>query len=133
MLVPDVSVEAFKRGIEEGDGHLVASACAAEFEFHHQGSEQPTTSHEVVRRIVPLVRQAMGDEFEFTHRLRGDVYEALVWRARIDEHEAEGVDLLRVDADGKLTEIRITMRPIHAIRAFGEAMARLDQRTSLHD
>jgi hypothetical protein len=52
----------------------------------------------------------------------GAEYHALPWIARIGEHDAEGVDLVKEADDGRLLGVRIIMRPVQAIQAWAQAM-----------
>jgi len=52
----------------------------------------------------------------------GEEYHALPWVSRIGEYEADGVDLIKEDDDGRLLEVRITMRPLEALLLWSEAM-----------
>jgi hypothetical protein len=64
----------------------------------------------------------MGHEFRFTDHLAGAEHDALLWTTRIGGREIEGVDLVREDAQGRLLEIRVFMRPLDAAQQWREAM-----------
>ena len=61
--------------------------------------------------MIPAARDAMGPEFRWTDELSGEEYGALRWTAMIGGQETEGVDLVKEAPDGRLLEVRITMRP----------------------
>jgi hypothetical protein len=48
---------------------------------------------------------------------------ALIFKARVGEREIDGLDLLRLDDDGQVTELTVMVRPLSGITALAEAMA----------
>jgi hypothetical protein len=51
----------------------------------------------------------------------------LRFEAKVGELELEGIDYLTLDADGRVADLTVFMRPLSAINAFNEAMkARLE-------
>jgi hypothetical protein len=117
-----LGVLEFQRSFEAGDGEGFVADLAPGFKFFHAGHAAPTTDHDVLRRIIPFARNAMGPEFRFTDHMVGEEYHALPWVSRIGEYEADGVDLIKEDDDGRLLEVRITMRPLEALLLWAEAM-----------
>ncbi|MEL6318051.1 MAG: nuclear transport factor 2 family protein [Pseudomonadota bacterium] len=48
----------------------------------------------------------------------------LEFSARVGEKELKGVDLLRFDAEGRLVEMEVMVRPMSGLAALGEEMGR---------
>lgn len=48
----------------------------------------------------------------------------LEFSARVGERELKGVDLIRFDAQGRIVEFEVMIRPASALAALGEAMGR---------
>ena len=46
----------------------------------------------------------------------------LLFEARVGDRELNGVDVLRFDADGKITELMVMVRPLSGLNALVEAM-----------
>lgn len=46
----------------------------------------------------------------------------LRFQARVGDRELEGIDFLELDADGKVKELTVFMRPLSAITTFNERM-----------
>jgi SnoaL-like protein len=49
---------------------------------------------------------------EYTGEAEADGLQVLVFRARVRDRTLEGVDLIRVDADGRIAEMTVLMRPM---------------------
>lgn len=47
---------------------------------------------------------------------------ALRFKANVGDRELEGIDLLELDAEGKVAELTVFMRPLSALTAFNERM-----------
>jgi hypothetical protein len=43
------------------------------------------------------------------------------WRTNVGAEPLEGVDVVRLDGDGRVTEVTVLMRPLRGIAAFAEA------------
>jgi hypothetical protein len=61
------------------------------------------------------------DEFEYGFELPTDDGLIFSWRALVDGTPAEGVDVVRFDAQGKVAELTVFMRPLTGIAAFIDA------------
>ena len=122
-----MGVNEFIRYWDEGDGDAFVEDLAPGFVFHHPASDHPTSDPEAIRAIGPLARYVLGDEFQFRERLQGDGYQAVRWVARIDGVPADGIDLLKEDDEGRLLELRISMRPLAALQAFQAKIASLTE------
>lgn len=53
----------------------------------------------------------------------GDVA-TLIFTARVDDRELDGLDLLRFDDQGKVSELTVMVRPLSGLNALAEAMGR---------
>jgi hypothetical protein len=63
------------------------------------------------------------DDFAYTDELAaGEDTVALVFGARVGDKQVQGLDLLRLDEDGKVHELTVMVRPASALMALGEAM-----------
>lgn len=119
-----MGLEAFRRDFESADVDAVLRDLAPGFSFYHPIGPEAMTDHALHLRALPLARAALGEDFRFTETLRGEEFDAIHWTASIGGITAEGVDLVKEDANGQLLELRILMRPLQAIQAFAEEMGR---------
>jgi hypothetical protein len=124
-----MGAELFRGRYEAGDIDAVMADLAPGFVFYHAGRSDPTTDLDEARRIFVAAHETMAD-FRFTEHARGDGLHALRWTATIDGMAAEGVDIVREDDEGRLLELRITMRPLPVVQAWhslmGERLRGLD-------
>lgn len=76
---------------------------------------------------VGAVLRAVADTFEdfrYTDELPGgEGTHALVFEARVGEKAVQGLDLLRLDGSGRITNLTVMIRPLSGLIALAEAMA----------
>ena len=72
-------------------------------------------------RLLELVSQTFSD-FRYTDELTVEGAEALVFRASVGDREIEGIDLLRFDGDGLISDFTVFLRPLSGLVPFAQAM-----------
>ncbi|HKI66866.1 MAG TPA: nuclear transport factor 2 family protein [Solirubrobacterales bacterium] len=77
---------------------------------------------EIVLGVLTHVVATLED-FRYTDELAEGDTVALRFKARVGDRELEGIDFLELDADGKVAELTVFMRPMSALKAFNEQMA----------
>lgn len=79
------------------------------------------------RQAAWLILSTVLDVFqEFTyHRelIDGDNL-ALEFSARVGDRSLKGIDLIRLDSDGRIVEFEVFIRPFNGLQALGEEMSR---------
>lgn len=66
--------------------------------------------------VFAAVYQTVG-EIEYLYDVPGDPH-LFAWRSDVDGEPLEGVDMVRYDAEGKVAEVTIFLRPLRGIAAF---------------
>ncbi len=81
---------------------------------------------EIVGQVLTHVAATLEDLTYTDELAEGDTV-CLRFKAQVGDRELEGIDFLELDADGKVAELTVFMRPLSAITAFNEQMkARLE-------
>jgi SnoaL-like domain len=113
----------FERAVEARDPDAIADALAAEVTFRSPVVYRPYEGREAVATVLHAVTRVF-EQFEYVQRLEApDGAVALIFKARVGEREIDGLDLLRLDDDGQVTELTVMVRPLSGITALAEAMA----------
>ena len=63
------------------------------------------------------------EDFAYTDELAEDGVVVLRFKARVGDRELEGIDFLELDAEGRVAELTVFMRPMSALTRFNEQMA----------
>ncbi|HSS05020.1 MAG TPA: nuclear transport factor 2 family protein [Solirubrobacterales bacterium] len=77
---------------------------------------------EIVAQVLTHVAATLED-FAYTDELAEDGVVVLRFKARVGDRELEGIDFLELDAEGRVAELTVFMRPMSALTAFNEQMA----------
>ena len=82
---------------------------------------KPYEGREAVETILRAAFSIFED-FRYTDELTGEGAHGLVFQARVGDRSLEGLDLIRADADGRITEFTVMIRPASGLMAVAERM-----------
>jgi hypothetical protein len=85
----------------------------------------------VVSAILTEGAMKVFEDFRYVERFEGGDTAALIFKARVGDREVDGLDLLRFDADGKVAELMVMVRPMSGLNALAEAMGREFERLGI--
>ena len=111
----------FRRAAEEKDLELMRETLAEDVVLHSPILFRGFEGREVVLAVLSHVVQVFED-FAYLDELAEEDRLVLRFRARVGDRELEGIDYLELDADGRVTELTVFLRPLSAITAFNERM-----------
>jgi hypothetical protein len=112
----------FARAVEAHNLKDAMAAFAEDAVLHSPVTFKPIEGREAIGKILQAVAEILGD-FRYTDQLESeDGTLGLIFRARIGEREAEGIDILRFNKAGLIKDITVMMRPRSALEAFRSEM-----------
>jgi hypothetical protein len=114
-------MERFRHAIESGDIEAAIATLAADVVFQSPVVFKPYVGRDAVGMILRLVATVFED-FHYVSELHAGEETALVFRARVGDKALEGVDWLRVGADGLVSHLTVFVRPMSGLMALAEAM-----------
>ncbi len=123
--------DAFVNAVESRDTAAVPDVLAEDVVFRSPVVFRPYEGREVVAMVLVEGAMKVFEDFRYTDRLAGDDAEALIFEARVGDREVQGLDLLRFDADGRVRELTVMVRPMSGMHALRDAMAREFERVGL--
>ena len=113
----------FRAAVEAGDLERVSGLLADDVTFSSPAVFKPYSGRETVAFILAAVFRVFEDfRYEREIGAPGADDHALVFRARVGDKEVHGVDLLRTDAQGQITDLTVMIRPLSALTAVAQAM-----------
>ena len=115
--------DAFTSAVESWDRDALAAALAEDVVFRSPVVFKPYEGREATLAVLEAVSQVFED-FSYLDRVEGDSTAALIFRARVGDRELEGLDHLSFDAEGRITQLRVMVRPMSGMNALAEAMRR---------
>jgi len=100
----------------------MVDALAPDVKFNSPVAFKPFEGREAVSKLFEALLETFED-FRYTDEIDAGGVHALIFRARVGDKELEGLDLLRMDEDGKIAEFTVMVRPASGLMALGQAMA----------
>jgi hypothetical protein len=113
--------DRFRAAAEAKDFSAVDELLAENVSFRSPVVFAPYEGREALTLILGAVAEVFED-FRYTDQIESDDLSILVFEARIGNRELNGVDVLRFDADGRIGELMVMVRPMSAVTALAEAM-----------
>lgn len=117
-------MRAFREAVESWDIDRVVSLMTEDVVFRSPVVHKPYQGRDQVSTILHAVARVFED-FRYEREIgaeQGGGDHALVFRARVGDRELEGCDFLHVDADGRIDEFFVMIRPLSGALALAEAM-----------
>lgn len=118
-----MSHDEFRKAVEAKDLDAMREALADDVVFHSPITFKPYEGRESVSMLLGVVFRTFED-FRYTDELDGDDVKALVFKARVGDKEVEGLDLLRIDGEGKIADFTVMVRPLSGAMALAEAVGK---------
>jgi hypothetical protein len=113
--------DPFRDAVLRRDHPGMVDALAPEVVFNSPVAFKPFEGREAVGQVLAAV-MATFENFRYTDELAGETAHALIFEARVGDKQVQGIDLLRFDADGKIDDFTVMVRPLSATIALAEAM-----------
>lgn len=112
----------FRVAAASHDIDALLAILAPDVVLHSPVTFAPYAGKETVGRLLRLVSEAL-DGWRCVTEVQGpDGVTGFVFRARVGDRELEGLDLLRLDADGLIVELTVMIRPLSGLIALAQAI-----------
>lgn len=116
------SSHPFRVAAERDDVDALLATLAPDVVLHSPVTFAPYTGKETVGKLLRLVSEAF-DEWRCVQEVHGpDGVVGFMFRTRVEGRELEGLDLLRLDADGLVAELTVMIRPMSGLIALAQAI-----------
>jgi hypothetical protein len=114
---------AFRRAAETKDLDLLRETLAEDVVLHSPILFKGFEGRDAALFVLANVIQVFED-FRYLDEVHGDGTVVLRFAARVEgKFEIEGIDYLTLDADGRVTDLTVFLRPLQAVNAFNEQMS----------
>ena len=111
----------FRAAVERADLDAAVGLLADDVVFRSPAVFKPYEGRETVATILRTVFGVFED-FRYTDELAGEGVHALIFEARVDDRQLQGLDLLREGPDGRIAEFTVMVRPASGLMALAEQM-----------
>ena len=103
---------AFRRAVEAGSLEDLLRVFREDAVVHSPITFQPFEGKPAIRRLLGIIFEVFQD-FHYTDELDAadGMTKVLVFRAKVKDRDAEGIDLIRFDDAGMVRDLTVMVRP----------------------
>lgn len=117
----------FRLAVEHDDLDAVRALLHEDVEFRSPAVHHPYRGREVVLHLLTHAKATL-EGLAYTDELHGEGTVALVFTAHVGDRDVEGLDHLTLDDEGRITRLRVMIRPLSGLIAVAQTMgARLEE------
>jgi hypothetical protein len=116
-----VKSDRFRAAAEAKDFSSVKDLFADDVTFRSPVVFAPYEGAEALVPILGAVVEVFED-FHYVDQVEAGDTAVLVFNARIGDRELDGVDILRFDDEGRISEMMVMVRPMSGMHALAEQM-----------
>ena len=112
----------FRAAVEAKDVDAAVALFADDATLDSPVAFKPFAGIEQVSVVLRAVSETFED-FHYTDEFESGPTHALVFRARVGDKSVEGLDLIREDDSGRITNLTVMVRPMSGLIALAEGMS----------
>lgn len=109
--------------VETGNSELLEEILADDVKFHSPFVWKPKDGKATAVLILKTVTTVFED-FRYIRKILDETNWALEFEARIGEFSLRGVDLIRLDDEGRIIDFEVMIRPANALQILGAEMGK---------
>lgn len=109
--------------VETPDTEKLALILRDDVKFHSPFVWKPKEGKPMTTAILMTVTKVFKN-FRYVREITNDSHWALEFEAEIGEFSLRGVDLIELDADGRISDFEVMVRPANALQKLGAEVTR---------
>ena len=121
-MTPDAFLDEWHRIVRERDLPALGALLAPDVELGAPPYWEPLRGAALVQHLLGLILETI-EGFTYHREWKQGSELALEFRGRVGGLELQGIDLISLDAMGRIHRLDVPMRPINAVIALREAIA----------
>jgi len=117
------SLESWHHMVSSGDLSTLPSIVHPDAVFRSPVANKPYASAAAVTLVLNTAYQVF-ENFSYHRQLATDdgLSVVLEFSANVGDKQLKGIDFIRFDAEGKIVDFEVMVRPLSGLMALGEAM-----------
>lgn len=117
------TVDAFRQAASGNDPGSLAALLAPDVQFFSPAVHQPYEGTEAVMTVLGAALRVLHP-LQYADAVISDDRAVLFFTTEVGGKRVEGIDALRFDAEARIRELVVMIRPLSALKAVVEAMAK---------
>jgi hypothetical protein len=114
-------MSGFRQAVEAGDHEAMYDLLAEDVVFTSPVAFKPYPGRAITSAILRNVFEVFSD-FRYMREFPSGADHALMFEAKVGDVSLTGCDFLHYNADGKIDDFMVMVRPLSAAKALSEAM-----------
>ena len=121
-------IETWHRLVKNRSVDGLEELLADEAVFHSPVVHTPQVGKAITRKyLAAAFRVFFNDSFRYVRELQGDRDAVLEFEVQLDGITINGVDMIKWNKAGKITEFKVMLRPLKAVNLIHQKMAEILQ------
>ncbi|MCP9629431.1 nuclear transport factor 2 family protein [Rhodopseudomonas palustris] len=116
------TVAAWHRALPAADAVALTGLLTEDVLFHSPAVQSPIQGREATLLVMLAVAEVLENIRYRRTFVGGPCEAALEFSAEIGKLPVKGIDLMRLDPDGKILEFEVMMRPLRSLSAVADAV-----------
>jgi hypothetical protein len=126
--MPIDTMATWHRLVETHDAAGLDALLADEAVFHSPVVHKPQVGKAITRKYLAAAFQVFFNEsFRYVREVRGERDAVLEFTVELDGIAVNGVDMIKWDDEGRITEFKVMLRPLKAVNLIHHEMAAMLQ------
>lgn len=131
MSTSNATLQAWHRMIEERNPAPLDDVLADEAVFHSPVVHTPQEGKALTKLYLTAAIMVLGgSHFEYVREVVGESDAVLEFTAEIDGIQINGVDMIHWNAEGKIDDFKVMIRPLKAVNLLHQLMGQMLKQTS---
>lgn len=121
-----IAVKSWHEIVRMRDAGLLDTLLADDVVFYSPVVHTPQVGKAISAMYLKAAMHVFGNEtFRYVREVVGESDAVLEFETEIDGITVNGVDMIRFNAEGRITEFKVMVRPLKAINLIHELMGRM--------
>jgi SnoaL-like domain len=122
------TIKTWHRIVDERDVEGLDALLADEAVFHSPVVHTPQVGKPITKKYLTAAFHVFfNDSFRYVRELQGDRDAVLEFEVKLDGITVNGVDMIKWNDAGKITEFKVMLRPLKAVNLIHQKMAEILQ------
>jgi hypothetical protein len=120
----EIGLKRWHHAIETRDASLLPGMITGDAVFRSPAVHTPQEGRDVVCAYLGAAFVVLGEGLRYSDTWQRDSDAVLHFHTVVNGLEVEGIDMIRWDEDGMITEFTVMVRPFKALQTVIEAMGK---------
>ena len=129
--MPEHPIDTWHRLMQARDARGLDALLAEDAVFHSPVVHKPQPGKALVKMYLSAAFKVFGnDSFRYVRELRSEHDAVLEFEFEIEGIRINGVDMIRWNDEGQVTDFKVMLRPLKAVNLIHEKMAAMLQQAN---